>query len=74
MDLAKLHCIDESGVPVRERFHADIVEEDEFDAMLNEEYLDEEEQHYITTHIYGTCHCNCFKVLLEEKELRRYEF
>jgi hypothetical protein len=40
MALAKLHnfCIDESDVPLRERFHADVVEGDEFDVMLNEDF------------------------------------
>jgi hypothetical protein len=44
MALAKLHsfCIDESDVPLRERFHEDVVEGDEFDVMLNV-FLDEGE-------------------------------
>ena len=66
MALAKLHnfCINESDVPARERFHADIVEGDEFDVMMNEDFLDEEEQHYITTLRSSTHHCNLFRVLL----------
>jgi hypothetical protein len=69
MALAKLRnfCIDESDIPLRERFHADVVEGDEFDVMLNEHFLDEEEQYYITTHRSSTRRHNRFKVLLEEK-------
>jgi hypothetical protein len=39
--------------------------------MLNEDFLDEEERHYITTHRSGTRRHNHFRVLLEEKGLRR---
>ncbi len=70
MALAKLHnfCIAESDTLLRERFHPDVVEGDELDTMLNEDFLDEEEQHFITTHRSGTCHHNFFRVLLEEKD------
>ena len=73
MVLAKLHnfCIDEGDVPLRERFHADIWDRDEFDVMLNEDFLDEEELHYITSCRYGTHLHNHFRVLLEEKGLDR---
>jgi hypothetical protein len=73
MALARLHnlCIGTGDVPVRERFHADIVKRDEFDVMLNEDFLDEEEQLYITTSRSGTNPCNHFRILLEEKRLCR---
>jgi hypothetical protein len=72
MVLGKLHnfCIDEGDVPLRERFHADILNGDEFDVMLNEDLLDEEELHYITSRRSGTRRRNRFRVLLEEKGLR----
>ncbi len=73
MVLAKLQnfCIDEGDIPLRERFHADILDGDEFDVMLNEDFLDEEELHYITSCRSGTRRRNRFRVLLEEKGLRR---
>jgi hypothetical protein len=71
MVLAKLHnfCIDEADVPLQESYLADILDGDVFDVMMNEDFIDEEELHYLTSGRSGThCH-NCFRVILEEKGL-----
>ena len=76
MVLAKLHnfCIDEGDVPLRERYHADILDGDEFDVIMNDDVIDEEELCYIRSHRSGDCRRNCFRVILEEKGLRRPQY
>ncbi len=73
MVLAKLHnfCIDKSDVPLWERFSADILDGDELDAMMYEDFIDEEELHYITPRRSNTRCKNHFRVLLEKKGLNR---
>jgi hypothetical protein len=73
MASAKLHnfCIDETDVPVRQHFHQDVLEGDQFDVITNEVFLDEEEQHFLTTHQTGNCNCINLRALLEEKGLPR---
>jgi hypothetical protein len=45
MLLAKLHnfYIDETDIPIRQCFHEDVLEGDQFDVITNEVFLDEEE-------------------------------
>jgi hypothetical protein len=76
MVLAKLHnvCIDEDDVPLRERYHADILDGDEFDVVMNDDVIDEEELCYIRSHRSGDCCCNCFRVILEEIGLCRPQY
>jgi hypothetical protein len=76
MVLAKLHnfCIDDGDVPLQERYHADILDGDEFDVIMNDDFIDEEELHYITSRRSGTCCHNCFRVILEENGLRRPQY
>jgi len=73
MALAKLHnfCIDEDDIPVRQRFHEDVMEGDQFEVLINESFFDEEEQCFLTTHRTGNRRRNNFSVVLEEKGLRR---
>jgi hypothetical protein len=73
MVLAKLNnfCIDEGDVPLQERYHADILDGDEFDVVMNEDFIDEEELHHTISCRSGTCHSSCFTVILEEKGLHR---
>ncbi len=51
MALAKLHnfCIDETDIPIRQRFIEDILEGDQFDVITNEFFLDEDEQRFLMT-------------------------
>jgi hypothetical protein len=76
MAKAKLHnyCIDETDVPVRQRFQKDVLEGDQFDVITNEVFLDEEEQHFLTTHQTGNRRCKNLRALLEEKGLRRPDY
>jgi hypothetical protein len=76
MVLAKLHnfCIDEGDVPLRERYHADILDGDEFDVIMNDDVIDEEELRYIRSRRSGDRRRNCFRVILEEKGLRRPQY
>jgi hypothetical protein len=76
MVLAKLHnfCTDEGDVPLWERYHADILDGDEFDVIMNNDAIDEEELHYIRSCRSGECRPNCFRVILEEKGLRRPQY
>ena len=73
MALAKVHnfCIDEGDIPVRQRFHEDVMEGDQFEVLINESFLDEEEQHFLMTRRTGNRRRNNFRVVLEEKGLRR---
>jgi hypothetical protein len=73
MALAKLHnfCIDENDIPIRQRFHEDILEGDQFDVITNEVILDEDAQRFLTTCRTGHRRRNNFRALLEEKGLRR---
>jgi hypothetical protein len=41
---------------------------------MNDDFIDEEELHYITSRRSGTRRCNCFRVILEEKGLRRPQY
>jgi hypothetical protein len=73
MALAKLHnfCIDEGDIPVRRHFHEDVMEGDQFEVLINEYFFDEEEQRFLTTRQTGNRRNNNFRVVLEEKGLRR---
>lgn len=73
MALAKVlnFCIDEGDIPVRQRFHEDVMEGDQFEVLINESFLDEEEQHFLMTRRTGNRRPNNFRVVLEEKGLRR---
>jgi hypothetical protein len=58
MALAKLHnfCIDETVIPIRQQFHEDVLESDQFDVIINEVFLDEDEQHILTCYNkFGLC-------------------
>ncbi len=73
MALAKLHnfCIDETDIQVRQWFHEDVLEGDQFDVITNEVFLDEDEQSFLTTYWIGHWHHNNLRALLEEKGLCR---
>ena len=76
MAVAKLHnfCIDESDVPLRERHHDDVLDRDIFDVMLNDDYIDHEELNYVASRSTGTHWRNRFRVILEQKGLRRPQY
>ncbi len=73
MALAKLHnfCIDESDIPVRQLYHEDVLEGNYVEVLVHEVFLDEEEQHFLMTRRTGNRRPNNFRVVLEEKGLRR---
>jgi hypothetical protein len=76
MAVAKLHnfCIDESDVPLRERYHDDVLEGDVFNVLLNEDLIVEEELNNVTSCRTGTRCRNRFRVILEEKGLCRPQY
>jgi hypothetical protein len=47
------------------------MEGDQFEVLINESFLDEEEQHFLMTRRTGNRRPNNFRVVLEEKGLRR---
>jgi hypothetical protein len=42
-------CIDETDIPIRQQFHEDVLEGDQFDVITNEVILDEDEQRFLMT-------------------------
>ena len=47
------------------------MEGDQFEVLINESFVDEEEQRFLTTRRTGNRRRNNFRVVLEEKGLRR---